>query len=332
MAVNLGQILNQPVRAGGESLSTDSLRNSAFEKTTSPQEKAVIEPESETEGESSDAKEVTDFKRILKRRMQDHNNWDSQNPEKEPQSATIDQQMVTSHEGQAGISNQTSDTAVAQPSALNPASLIRADYLAEQSQAASHSNSKQDYVRLVHNAKITAPAETTKVLDSNILQNNADKQVFTGSAENTSKADNSELQSVLTNKVNKVDASVIAAPQIKADKDSIPVMPTGQSDNTRYQAGQNDNLTKMNGMVIGNQTIENKTFHNQAPQIQAPQIQAPQNQTEQTQPVSSQIVEANGLKKNTIQNLYKQQSSLIEKIENPAAPVVSESSDALHNK
>ncbi len=322
MAVNLGQILNQPVRAGAESLSTDSLRNSAFEKTTSSQEKAVAEPESETEGESSDAKEVSDFKRILKRRMQDQNNTDSQSPEKEPQSTTIDQQMVTSHEGQAGISNQTSDPAAAQPSTLNPASMIRADYLAEQSQAASHSNSKQDYVRLVHNAKIPAPAETTKVLDSNILQNNTEKQVLTGSAENTSKADNAELQSVLTNKVNKVEASVIAAPQIKAAKDAIPAMPTGQS----------DNLMKINGVVVGSQSIENKTLYNQALQNQAPHVQAAQNQTEQTQPASPQIVEVNGLKKNTIQNLYKQQSSLIEKIENPAATAVSESGDALHNK
>jgi len=312
MALNLGQILNQPVRAGGDNPSTDSLRKSSLEKTASSQEKAVAESESESGGDNSDAKEVSDFKRILKRRMQDHNNADSNSAEKEPQSTTVGQQMVISNDGQAGNSIETSDTVAAQPSVLNPSLLVRADYLAEQSQTTSRANSKQDYTHPVHFAKIPAPAQTTKVFDSNILQTNTEKQVFTGSAENISKADNAEFQSAIINKANKADVPVIEAPQIKAAKDSIPAMPTGQS----------DNLMKINGTVVGNQTIQN----------QATQIQAPQYQTEQTQPGSSQIMEANGLKKNTIQNLYKQQSSLAEKSDSSAAVSVNEGGESGHSK
>ncbi len=327
MALNLSQILNQPVRSGGDPVSTESLRKSAVEKPTSSPEKAVAEPEADSGSESSDAKEVSDFKRILKRRLQNPNNTDSESPEIPQQSTAVDPQVVTPRDGQAGKSNPISDP-VAQSSVMNPALLIRGDYLAEQAQPGLHSNSKQDYIHLVHYAKNSVPAETSKVSEANLSQVNTDKQVITGSSEISPKSANAQLQSAF-NSEKKTDVSVSTSPQVKSAKDTVPAMPAGHSDNARYQTEQVDNLAKIvNGTGTGNPTADNKTLQVQVPH----QIQTPQNPIEQTQPVSSQSIEANGLKKNTIQNLYKQQSSLVEKTDASAAGSLNEGGDSGHNK
>lgn len=325
MALNLSQILNQPVRSGGDPVSTESLRKSAVEKPTSSPEKAVAEPEADSGSDSSDAKEVSDFKRILKRRLQNPNNADSESPDNPQQSSAVDLQVVTSRDGQAGKSNPISDTPTptAQASVLNPALQMRGDYLVEQSQAGSSSNSKQDYVHPVHYTMAPAPAQTTKVLDSNIPQTHSNAQILSPSAETIMrKAGNSELQNTLIDE-KKGDVSVVnknnenIVPHIKIAKDAVPTIPTGQP----------DNQLKISGVVVENQTSDNKTLYNQALQNQAAQ-----NQIEQVPSVSSHPLEANGLKKNTIQNLYKQQSSLIEKADFAGSVSANEGVESGHNK
>ncbi|MBN2513833.1 MAG: flagellar hook-length control protein FliK [Sedimentisphaerales bacterium] len=325
LALNLGQILNQPVRAGGDSLSTDSLRKVPSEKTPVSQETAVQDPQDESVGQSLETKDASDFRRVLKKQLEDQKSPDSENPDKEQQPELINQGLVSPLQGRTQKPNEKNNSVAADTAEVNATQMIATNFLAQQPQNASYSSPSQDYSSPVVRSRNLNPMIKPNALVSTAMPISTDKQIATNTV-NQEKTNNVDLfapvdnnpknkitvpQIALQNSQNKPDAQVITTPQVNTAA-ATSLTPTGQSENVQYQTGQAENPGRLNAATVVNLTA--------------------QNQTEQNQARMSQNPEANVIKKNTIQNLYKQPSSLLEKTDNTASPDVSESADTVHDK